>query len=71
MRHPSDAERPGCHRNIHGHEGSGDDTGLLPAGSTTGILLELSNPGRWMVPRHIAEHPEAGMTFVFEVEETP
>ncbi len=44
------------------------DTVLLPAGSTTDILLELSNPGRWMVHCHIAEHLEAGMKFVFEVE---
>jgi FtsP/CotA-like multicopper oxidase with cupredoxin domain len=45
------------------------DTVLLPAGSTTDILLELSNPGRWMVHCHIAEHLEAGMKFVLEVEE--
>ena len=45
------------------------DTALLPTGSTTDILLELSNPGRWMVHCHIAEHLEAGMRFVFEVEE--
>lgn len=43
------------------------DTALLPAGSTTDILLELSNPGRWMVHCHIAEHLESGMSFVFEV----
>jgi FtsP/CotA-like multicopper oxidase with cupredoxin domain len=44
------------------------DTALLPVGSTTDILLELSNPGRWMVHCHIAEHLESGMKFVFEVE---
>ena len=44
------------------------DTVLLPAGSTTDILLELSNPGRWMVHCHIAEHLESGMKFVFNVE---
>jgi suppressor of ftsI len=44
------------------------DTVLLPAGSTTDILLELSNPGRWMVHCHIAEHLEAGMQFIFDVE---
>ncbi len=43
------------------------DTVLLPAGSVTDILLELSNPGRWMVHCHIAEHLEAGMKFVFDV----
>lgn len=45
------------------------DTVLLPTGSTTDILLELSNPGRWMVHCHIAEHLESGMKFVFDVEE--
>ena len=44
------------------------DTVLLPAGSTTDILLELSNPGRWMVHCHIAEHLESGMKFVMNVE---
>ena len=44
------------------------DTVLLPAGSTTDILLELTNPGRWMVHCHIAEHLESGMKFVFDVE---
>jgi FtsP/CotA-like multicopper oxidase with cupredoxin domain len=44
------------------------DTVLLAAGSTTDILLEPSNPGRWMVHCHIAEHLESGMKFVFEVQ---
>jgi FtsP/CotA-like multicopper oxidase with cupredoxin domain len=44
------------------------DTVLLPTGSVTDILLELSNSGRWMVHCHIAEHLESGMKFVFEVE---
>ncbi len=44
------------------------DTALLPAGSSTDILLELSNPGRWMVHCHIAEHLESGMKFVIDVE---
>jgi suppressor of ftsI len=43
------------------------DTFLLPAASTADILLELSNPGRWMAHCHIAEHLEAGMHMVFEV----
>ena len=47
------------------------DTVLLPTGSTTDILLEVTNPGRWMVHCHIAEHLESGMKFVFDVEETP
>jgi FtsP/CotA-like multicopper oxidase with cupredoxin domain len=44
------------------------DTVLLPAGSTTDLLLELSNPGRWMVHCHIAEHLESGMKLVMEVD---
>jgi suppressor of ftsI len=44
------------------------DTMLLPVGATADILLELSNPGRWMLHCHIAEHIEAGMHMVFEVQ---
>jgi FtsP/CotA-like multicopper oxidase with cupredoxin domain len=29
--------------------------------------VELSNPGRWMLHCHIAEHIETGMRMVFEV----
>ena len=47
------------------------DTALLPTGSTTDILLEITNPGRWMVHCHIAEHLESGMRFVFDVKESP
>ena len=43
------------------------DTMMLPAGATADILLELSNPGLWMLHCHIAEHLEAGMTMAFEV----
>lgn len=43
------------------------DTVLLPAGFSADILLELSNPGRWMLHCHIAEHIETGMHMVFEV----
>jgi hypothetical protein len=43
------------------------DTFLLPASSTADILLELSNPGRWMLHCHIAEHLEAGMHMVLTV----
>jgi suppressor of ftsI len=44
------------------------DTVMLPSGSVTDILLELTNPGDWMVHCHIAEHLESGMKFVFTVE---
>jgi FtsP/CotA-like multicopper oxidase with cupredoxin domain len=45
------------------------DTELVGAGQTTDILVEMSNPGLWMVHCHIAEHLEGGMMFSFEVEE--
>ena len=44
------------------------DTVLIPAGSTADLLLELSNPGRWMLHCHIAEHLSAGMMAVFTVD---
>ena len=47
------------------------DTTLLPAGSTADLLLELSNPGRWMLHCHIAEHLESGMKLVFDVAGGP
>lgn len=45
------------------------DTFLAPVGSTTDLLLELSNPGKWMAHCHIAEHLSSGMKMVFEVQE--
>ena len=44
------------------------DTMMLPVGVTADILLELSNPGLWMLHCHIAEHLEAGMMMVFTVQ---
>jgi len=44
------------------------DTVLLPAGSVVDILLDPSNPGRWMLHCHIAEHLSAGMMTRFDVE---
>ncbi len=44
------------------------DTYLLRAGETTDILLEASNPGRWMFHCHILEHAENGMMGTFTVE---
>lgn len=44
------------------------DTLMLPVGATADILLELSNPGLWMLHCHIAEHLEAGMMMVFNVQ---
>jgi FtsP/CotA-like multicopper oxidase with cupredoxin domain len=45
------------------------DTVLIPAGQTVDILLDVTNPGRWMAHCHIAEHHESGMMFSFEVAE--
>jgi FtsP/CotA-like multicopper oxidase with cupredoxin domain len=44
------------------------DTVLVPTGQTVDILLDVTNPGRWMAHCHIAEHHEGGMMFSFNVE---
>jgi suppressor of ftsI len=44
------------------------DTVLVPAGAAVDVLLELSNPGRWMLHCHIAEHLAAGMMTSITVE---
>ena len=44
------------------------DTVLVPVGSTVDLMLELSNPGDWMIHCHIAEHLESGMRMVFTVD---
>ena len=44
------------------------DTVLLPAGSAVDILLDPTNPGRWMLHCHIAEHLSADMMTRFDVE---
>ncbi|MDX1547819.1 MAG: multicopper oxidase family protein [Rhodothermales bacterium] len=43
------------------------DTAIVPVGSTMDVLVDLSNPGRWMLHCHIAEHLEAGMMLSFRV----
>jgi FtsP/CotA-like multicopper oxidase with cupredoxin domain len=45
------------------------DTVLVRTGETVDILLEVTNPGRWMAHCHIAEHHESGMMFSFDVVE--
>jgi FtsP/CotA-like multicopper oxidase with cupredoxin domain len=45
------------------------DTVLVRTGETVDILLDVTNPGRWMAHCHIAEHHESGMMFSFEVTE--
>lgn len=43
------------------------DTVLLPVGDVVDVLVEMSNPGKWMMHCHIAEHLQGGMMGVFEV----
>jgi len=45
------------------------DTAIVPVGSTVDLLVDMSNPGEWMIHCHIAEHLHAGMMFSFTVEE--
>ncbi len=45
------------------------DTVLVRTGEVVDILLDVTNPGRWMAHCHIAEHHESGMMFSFDVEE--
>ena len=44
------------------------DTVLVPVGGVVELLLEITNPGMWMIHCHIAEHLEAGMKTVFAVQ---
>lgn len=43
------------------------DTVMIPVGTTVDLLVELTNPGDWMLHRHIAEHLQAGMMMKFSV----
>ena len=45
------------------------DTTLLKRGDVVDILLEISNPGTWLVHCHISEHIESGMKLKIMVEE--
>lgn len=45
------------------------DTVLVPVGSTIDILVDVTNPGEWMMHCHIAEHLESGMMTTFKVVE--
>ncbi|MDX1428833.1 MAG: multicopper oxidase domain-containing protein, partial [Rhodothermales bacterium] len=44
------------------------DTAIVPVGSTVDLLVDMSNPGKWMLHCHIAEHLHSGMMFGFTVE---
>jgi FtsP/CotA-like multicopper oxidase with cupredoxin domain len=43
------------------------DTVLVRTGQTVDLLLDVSNPGRWMAHCHIPEHMHSGMMFTFTV----
>lgn len=43
------------------------DTAIMPVGSTIDLLVDMSNPGDWMMHCHIAEHLESGMMLHFSV----
>ncbi len=45
------------------------DTVLVRSNQTVDILLDVTNPGRWMAHCHIAEHNQSGMMFSFAVTE--
>jgi FtsP/CotA-like multicopper oxidase with cupredoxin domain len=47
---------------------SWEDTVLVGMGDTIDILLEVSNPGTWMIHCHIAEHLQSGMMASFTTE---
>jgi FtsP/CotA-like multicopper oxidase with cupredoxin domain len=46
------------------------DTAIVPVGATMDILVDMSNPGDWMLHCHIAEHLHSGMMTAFTVNET-
>ncbi|MFQ5678016.1 MAG: multicopper oxidase family protein [Gemmatimonadota bacterium] len=47
------------------------DTVLLPVGATVDLLVEMSNPGRWMLNCQIPEHLGSGMAITFTVLPSP
>jgi suppressor of ftsI len=44
------------------------DTGLVPAGETVDLLVDMANPGFWLLHCHVAEHMGAGMMLAFVVD---
>ena len=44
------------------------DTALIKSGETVELLVEMSNPGKWMAHCHIAEHLHSGMMMEFNVQ---
>jgi FtsP/CotA-like multicopper oxidase with cupredoxin domain len=46
------------------------DTVLVRSGETVDLMLDVTEPGRWMAHCHIAEHHQDGMVFSFRVDAT-
>ncbi|MFQ5551544.1 MAG: multicopper oxidase family protein, partial [Gemmatimonadales bacterium] len=44
------------------------ETILVPVGTTVDVLVDITNPGAWMLHCHIAEHLESGMMMTFRVD---
>lgn len=44
------------------------DTVMVPVGSVVDVLIEMDNPGPWMIHCHISEHLESGMMAVIHVD---
>ena len=44
------------------------DTGLVPAGETVDLLVDMANPGTWLLHCHVAEHMGTGMMMAFVVD---
>jgi FtsP/CotA-like multicopper oxidase with cupredoxin domain len=44
------------------------DTAIIPAGETVDLLVDMANPGTWLLHCHIAEHMGTGMMLSFKVE---
>lgn len=44
------------------------DTAIIPVGSTVDLLIDLANPGTWMLHCHIGEHVESGMMAALKVD---
>ena len=57
----SPATAPGAQSRLEGHR-------ARSTGETVDILLDVTNPGRWMAHCHIAEHHQSGMMFSFNVD---
>ena len=43
------------------------DTVLVQKGDTVEVLVDMENPGTWLIHCHIPEHMEAGMMSSFKV----